>query len=80
MWIIIEFGKLLTENIKILAEESLGYHELKKHKPWFNKGSSELLDQRKQAKLQWLQDPSKINGDNLNVKPAGISGIKRGNI
>jgi hypothetical protein len=25
-----------------------------------------LLDQRKQAKLQWLQDPSKINGDNLN--------------
>jgi hypothetical protein len=25
-----------------------------------------LLDQRKQAKLQWLQDPSEINGDNLN--------------
>jgi hypothetical protein len=25
-----------------------------------------LLAQRKQAKLQWLQDPSKINGDNLN--------------
>jgi hypothetical protein len=23
-------------------------------------------DQRKQAKLQWLQDPSEINGDNLN--------------
>jgi hypothetical protein len=31
-----------------------------------NKGCSKLLDQRKQAKLQWLQDPSKINGDNLN--------------
>jgi hypothetical protein len=28
--------------------------------------SSKLLDQRKQAKLQWLQDPSEINGDNLN--------------
>jgi hypothetical protein len=27
---------------------------LKKHKPWFNKGCSTLLDQRKQAKLQWL--------------------------
>jgi hypothetical protein len=26
--------------------------------------------------LQWLQDPSEINGD----KPAGILGIKRGNI
>jgi hypothetical protein len=27
---------------------------------------SKLLDQRKQAKLQWLQDPSEIIGDNLN--------------
>jgi hypothetical protein len=27
---------------------------------------SKLLDQRKQAKLQWFQDPSEINGDNLN--------------
>jgi hypothetical protein len=26
-----------------------------------------MVDQRKQAKLQWLQDPSEINGDNLNV-------------
>jgi hypothetical protein len=25
-----------------------------------------LLDQLKQTKLQWLQDPSEINGDNLN--------------
>jgi hypothetical protein len=39
---------------------------LRKHKPWFDKGCSELLDKRKQAKLQWLQDPSEINGDNLN--------------
>jgi hypothetical protein len=38
----------------------------KKHKPWFDEGRSKLLDQRKQAKLQWLQDPSEINGDNLN--------------
>jgi hypothetical protein len=36
------------------------------HKRWFDEGCSELLDQRKQAKLQWLQDPSEINGDNLN--------------
>jgi hypothetical protein len=26
---------------------------------------SELVDQRKQTKLQWLQDPSEINTDNL---------------
>jgi hypothetical protein len=69
-------GKL-TENIKISAEESLGYPELKKHKPWFDERCSKLLDQRQQAKLQWLQDPSEINGD---VKPADISRIKRGNI
>jgi hypothetical protein len=44
----------------------LGYYELKKHKPWFNEGCLKLLDQRKQAKLQWLQDPNQIYGDNLN--------------
>jgi hypothetical protein len=54
------------ENIKISAKESLGYYERKKHMPWFDKGCSKLLDQRNQAKLQWLQNPSKINGDNLN--------------
>jgi hypothetical protein len=37
-----------------------------KHKPWFDEGCSKLLDKRKQAKLQWLQDPSEINEDNLN--------------
>jgi hypothetical protein len=39
---------------------------LKKQKPWFDEAYSELLDQRKQAKLQWLHDPSEINGENLN--------------
>jgi hypothetical protein len=56
---------MIRENIKILTEESLGYYEFKKHQPWFDEKYSELLDQRKQAKLQWLQDPSEINGDNL---------------
>jgi hypothetical protein len=58
--------EMIRESTKISAKESLGYFELKKHKPWFDEGCSELLDQRKQAKLQWLQDPSVINGDNLN--------------
>jgi hypothetical protein len=39
---------------------------LKKHKPWFDKGCFKLLDQKKEAKLQWLLDPGEINGDNLN--------------
>jgi hypothetical protein len=52
----------IGENINISAKESLGYYELKKHKPWLNEGCSKLLDQRKQAKLQWLQDLSGING------------------
>jgi hypothetical protein len=58
----------IRENIKISAKESLGYFELKKHKPWFDEGCSKLVDERKQAKLQWLQNPSEINGDNLKDK------------
>jgi hypothetical protein len=56
----------IRENVKTSAKESLIYYELMKHKPWFDERCSKLLDQRKQAKLQWLQDPSEINGDNLN--------------
>jgi hypothetical protein len=56
----------IRENINISAKESLGYSGLKKRKPWFDEGCSKLLDQRKEATLQWLQDPSEINGDSLN--------------
>jgi hypothetical protein len=38
----------IRENIKISVEESVGYYKLKQHKPWFDKGCSELLNQRKQ--------------------------------
>jgi hypothetical protein len=74
---------LLVFNINISAKENLSYFELKKQKPWFDDGCSELLDQRKQVNLQWLQDPSEINGDNLNnerLKSVDIQGIKRGNV
>jgi hypothetical protein len=57
---------VIREIIKISVKESTGCHKLKKHKPWFEDGCSKLLDQRKQAKLQWSQDPSEIKGDNLN--------------
>jgi hypothetical protein len=56
----------IRENIKLSAKENLGYYELKQHKQWFYEGCSNLLDQVKQSKLQWLQDSSEINGDNLN--------------
>jgi hypothetical protein len=55
----------IRKNIKISVKDRLGYYELKKHKPWFNERCSKLLDRRKQDKLQWLQDPSKINENNL---------------
>jgi hypothetical protein len=34
------------------------------NKPWFDE-CSKLTDQRKQAKLQWLQNPNQISEDNL---------------
>jgi hypothetical protein len=56
--------EMIKENIKISAKESLGNCELKKQKPWFDEACSKLVDQRKQANLQWLRDPSEINGVN----------------
>jgi hypothetical protein len=56
----------IRENINISAKHSPSYFELKKHEPCFDEGCSKLLDQRKEAKFQWLQDPSEINGDKLN--------------
>jgi hypothetical protein len=58
--------EMIGENLKISAKVSLVYFDFKKHKPRFDEGCSKLLDQRKQAKLQWLQDQREINGDNLN--------------
>jgi hypothetical protein len=39
---------------------------LKEHKPWFDKEYVGFLNRRKQAKMQWIQDPSRSNADNLN--------------
>jgi hypothetical protein len=50
---------------KNVSQRESRFYELK-HEPLFSKGCSELLGQRKQAKLQWLQDPSEINGNNMN--------------
>jgi hypothetical protein len=55
----------VTENIKISAKGCIGHCEAKRHKPWFDEECLKLVDQRKQAKLQWLQDLSVVNEDNL---------------
>jgi hypothetical protein len=56
----------IKENIKTSAKESLGLHELKQNKHWFDEEGLGFLDQRKQAKMQWIQDPSQSKVDNLN--------------
>ena len=56
----------IKENIKISDKESSGLYELKQNIPMFNEECLRFLDQRKQAKLQWLQDPKQNNVHNLN--------------
>ena len=55
----------IKENILTSAKESLGLHELKQNKPWFDEECLGFLDQRKRAKMQWIQDPSQSNVDIL---------------
>jgi hypothetical protein len=56
----------IKENITTSATESLGMHERKQYKPWFDEECLVIIDQRKQAKMRWIQDPSQNNVDNLN--------------
>jgi hypothetical protein len=55
----------IRENIKTSAKDNLGYQKLKHNKPWFDDECSKLIYQWKQVKLQWLQNPNQINGENL---------------
>jgi hypothetical protein len=56
----------IKESIKISAKENLGLYAKKQQKPWFDEECSNFLDQRKQAKMQWLHNPKQSNVDNLN--------------
>jgi hypothetical protein len=83
MWFMNRASENIRENIKISAKESLGYYELQQRKPWFNDECTKLIYRRKQAKLQWLQNPSQVNGDNMdNVRREASRTFrtKRGNI
>jgi hypothetical protein len=55
-------GKSIRDNIKTSAKENRGYHRLKHNKQWLDDKCSKVVDQRKQAKLQCLQNPNQING------------------
>ncbi|KAJ4438388.1 hypothetical protein ANN_14333 [Periplaneta americana] len=54
----------IRDNIKIAAEQSIGYYETKKKKPWFGEDCCMVVERRKQAKLKFLQDPIEANRDN----------------
>jgi hypothetical protein len=56
----------IKDKIKTSATGSLGLHELKQQKPSFGEECFGFLVQRKQAKIQWVQDPCQRNVDNLN--------------
>ena len=52
----------IKESIKTSAKESLVVQDQKKYKPWFDEVCLGFLDRKKQAKMQWMQDPSQSNG------------------
>ena len=59
-------GRTLKRISKPEFKESLDLNKLKQHKVWFDEECIGFLDQMKQAKMQWLQDPNQSNVYNLN--------------
>jgi hypothetical protein len=58
--------EIIKENIKPSAKDSLVLRGLKQHKTWFDEECLSFSDQRKQAKMQWVQYPSQNNVNSLN--------------
>ena len=57
----------LRKTLNIISKPQLkrvGLYGLKQHKPCFDEECLCFLDQRKQAKMQWVQDPSQSYVDN----------------
>jgi hypothetical protein len=46
----------IKENVKTQAKNSPDLHEMKQHKPLLDEERLRFLDQRKQAKMQWVED------------------------
>ena len=51
-------------NVKTPVKDNQGLYILKQYKPWSGEECSGFLDQRKQAEMQWLQDPNQSNVGN----------------
>lgn len=49
--------------MKISAAECLGYHKISWNNPRLDKKCSRLVEQRKTAKMQWLQVCNQRNGE-----------------
>jgi hypothetical protein len=56
----------IKENIKTSAKQTRPLYELKQLQSWFDEECVGYLDQSKQAKMQWLQEPKQNNVDYLN--------------
>ena len=68
----------IKENIKASATKILGLYEWKQHKPWFGDERLRSLYQRKEAKMQWVQDRSQSKVDNQkNVRPEASKHFRR---
>jgi len=52
-------------NTRISVKETLGLCQWKQHKLWFVEECLYYLDQRKWAKMQWIQNPNQSNVNNL---------------
>ena len=63
---VIRTWETIKEIIQTSGKESLGFHEFKQNKPLFAEECLGFLDQRKWAKMQWIQKPSQSNVDNQN--------------
>jgi len=57
--------KIIKENNRTSAEESLVLHGLKQRKQWFDEECLRFLGQMKQTKMQWVQHQSHSNADNF---------------
>ena len=57
----------IKENIKTSPKRNLCLYELQQHKPRYDEECFHFLDQMRQAKMQWLQDPNQSSADNLNT-------------
>jgi len=61
-------GENITEDIEASTKESVSLYELEQLilQVCFGEECSRFLAQRKQAKMQWLQDPNQSNVDDIN--------------